>query len=501
MADSDVRDSEMSGDSEPEWKNWLAAIMDKMASDLKQEMSELKQEMSVINEIKRETIAKMDKTLSDMRKARIEARQEYRATLVRHDKTEEVMEEREAVKQQCEGRTGVAESVVDGRPCPKVVDAGAAKTVVGEEVVAVQDLPVADRQLCGVTGHCTTVRGPVMSTITVGGVEKLLAFVADMEEPCLVGLDSLVQSAACVDSGRMQMQVCEEMLSLILEDAAEHVESPVTSSDVEDERLELRCRVVREGEVADATVRGHECQAAVRSCGGEVADATVRGHECQVAVRSCGGEVADATGTTRGWQAAPSNDGGEVDGDAGEVSPVLSPHVVDWEVCSFTKQTPEQVVKLEKRLMEHENVFRRDAQDLGCTSLVQPSNTVCSPLMKQPHFSVLLARREEMRLPLDLATGRPPEEELQQTAHEVVVILQQQMEATWRRVVNNRCLAGQTMTRRYQLHVGDAQNAVWDRGWRYKPRRKRGWRITGNVERPYTAPQRLAAVAYKLTLP
>ncbi|MPC62113.1 hypothetical protein E2C01_056196 [Portunus trituberculatus] len=75
----------------------------------------------------------------------------------------------------------------------------------------------------------------------VAGIEKLPAFVADMEKPYLVGLDSLVQSAACVDSGRMEMQVCEEMLPLILEDAAEQVKSPVTSSDVKDERLELHC--------------------------------------------------------------------------------------------------------------------------------------------------------------------------------------------------------------------------------------------------------------------
>ncbi|MPC59693.1 hypothetical protein E2C01_053719 [Portunus trituberculatus] len=196
-----------------------------------------------------------------------------------------------------------------------------------EEVVTVQDLPVANQQLCGVTGHCTMPRDLVICTITVGGVEKLPAFVANMEEHCLVELDSLVQSVACVDSGRIQMQVCEEMLPLILEDAAEQVKSPLTN-------------------------------------------ATVRTHERQAAVRSCGGEVADATGTASGRQAAASNDSSEVDGDAGEVSPVLSPHVVDWEVCGFTKQTPEQVVKLEKRLMEHEDVFSRDAHDLGCTSLV-----------------------------------------------------------------------------------------------------------------------------------
>ncbi|MPC69644.1 hypothetical protein E2C01_063874 [Portunus trituberculatus] len=157
---------------------------------------------------------------------------------------------------------------VDGRPCHLVVDTGAAKTV-RKEVVAAQDLPVSDRQLCGVTGH--SLRDSVMSTITVGGVEEmLLVFVADMEEPCLIGLDIPVQSAACVDLGRMQMKVRGETVPLIFEDAAEQVESPVASSDVEDERLELHCRVVREGEVADTTVTAHGRKAAANSCGGDL---------------------------------------------------------------------------------------------------------------------------------------------------------------------------------------------------------------------------------------
>ncbi|MPC35171.1 hypothetical protein E2C01_028589 [Portunus trituberculatus] len=99
---------------------------------------------------------------------------------------------------------------------------GVAKTVIGEEVVAAQDLPVSDRQLCGMTGHCTKLRGPVMTMIMEGGVEeKLPVFMADMEKPCLLGLDFLVQSAACVGLGRIQMQVRGETVPLILEDAVE----------------------------------------------------------------------------------------------------------------------------------------------------------------------------------------------------------------------------------------------------------------------------------------
>ncbi|XP_045137192.1 uncharacterized protein LOC123519753 [Portunus trituberculatus] len=186
--------------------------------------------------------------------------------------------------------------------------------------------------------------------------EKLPVFVADMKEPCLLGLDFLVQSEACVDLGRMQMQVRGQWVPLILEDAVEQVESPVTSSDVEDERLELHCRVVRESETADATVIARERLTSVRSCGGEI------------------------------------------DGDAGETIPVLSTHVVDLAVHSATTLIPEQVVKLGKLLMEHEDIFSRDAQDLGCTSLVQHSINMAdsSPIM-QPHHRVLLAKREEIQ--------------------------------------------------------------------------------------------------------
>ena len=65
---------------------------------------------------------------------------------------------------------------------------------------------------------------------------------------------------------------------------------------------------------------------------------------------------------------------------------------------SSTKLTPEQVAKMEKLLMKHDDVFSRDAQNLGCRSLVQHSlDTTDSPLIKQPHRRIPLAKREEMQ--------------------------------------------------------------------------------------------------------
>ena len=124
------------------------------------------------------------------------------------------------------------------------------------------------------TGHYDAIPGPVMSTITVGGVvKKLTVSVDDMDEPCL--LESLFGNASCDDLERMERQVCGEAIPLILEDTAEQVESLVTSSDVEDERLELQCRVVW-GEAADATEEAYGSQAEVSSCGVEVNGGAVK---------------------------------------------------------------------------------------------------------------------------------------------------------------------------------------------------------------------------------
>ncbi|XP_045104410.1 uncharacterized protein LOC123499944 [Portunus trituberculatus] len=297
---------------------------------------------------------------------------------------------------------------VDGRPCPLVVDTGAARTFVREEVVATQDFPMSDWQLCGVTGHCTMLRGPVTFMITVGGMEeKLPVFVADMEEPCLLGLDFLVQSEACVDLGRMRMQV----------------ESPVMSSYVEDERLELHCRVVREGETADATVIARECQAAARSCGGEM------------------------------------------DGDAGETISALPTHVVDLAVRSATKLTPEKVVKLEKLLMEHEDVFSRDAQDLGSTLLVQHSiNTADSPPIKQPHRRVPLAKREEMQRMVEMAVQELVERSDSPWSSPVVLV--NKKDGTKRFCVDYRVLNDVTVKDSYpQPRIDDILDALAGVQW------------------------------------
>ncbi|KAK3878810.1 hypothetical protein Pcinc_016620 [Petrolisthes cinctipes] len=117
---------------------------------------------------------------------------------------------------------------VDGRPCRLVADTGAERTFMRTDMVVAQTLPVTRQQLCGVTGHCMPLKGPVEVCVRVGSMEeKLPVYVADVEEPCLLGLDYLTQSEACVDLGRRLLKVLDVNVPLLPMDAGEKSENCV----------------------------------------------------------------------------------------------------------------------------------------------------------------------------------------------------------------------------------------------------------------------------------
>lgn len=65
-----------------------------------------------------------------------------------------------------------------------IVDTGAEKTIMRPDVLNARDYHEEPRQLCGVTGHCTPLRGPVEARLVVGGSEEVLpVYVAEMEDP------------------------------------------------------------------------------------------------------------------------------------------------------------------------------------------------------------------------------------------------------------------------------------------------------------------------------
>ncbi|XP_076045801.1 uncharacterized protein LOC143028044 [Oratosquilla oratoria] len=98
---------------------------------------------------------------------------------------------------------------INGRQVEMVVDTGAERTFVREGVLPGRGVKCVGQQLCGVTGDCVPVKGPVWVNLAVGRVtERLPVLVAEMEDECLLGLDFLNRVGACVD---LQEDVSERL--------------------------------------------------------------------------------------------------------------------------------------------------------------------------------------------------------------------------------------------------------------------------------------------------
>ncbi len=89
---------------------------------------------------------------------------------------------------------------------------------------------MAVQQLCGVSGHCTTLRRPMEASIRVGPVEQERpVYVADIDDPCLLGLDYLLESIVCLYFGEMGMEVQGKEVPLLKAKASTQVEAAKTT--------------------------------------------------------------------------------------------------------------------------------------------------------------------------------------------------------------------------------------------------------------------------------
>ncbi|MPC26526.1 hypothetical protein E2C01_019669 [Portunus trituberculatus] len=80
--------------------------------------------------------------------------------------------------------------------------------------------------MCGVTGHCSAMRRPVEARIEVGGEGmQLPVYMADLEEPCLLGVNYLTKGRACIDFGKGTLRVYDTEVPLLPEDACPQVAS------------------------------------------------------------------------------------------------------------------------------------------------------------------------------------------------------------------------------------------------------------------------------------
>ena len=104
----------------------------------------------------------------------------------------------------------------------------------------------------------------------------------------------------------------------------------------------------------------------------------------------------------------------------------------------------------------------------------------------------------ELRLLVDLATGRSPGVSLPTVATHYVAALQDTLVEVHRRVRGEHSVAGQAMKGTYDRRMREAKYSVDDRVWLYNSRRKRELspKLQSPWEGPYTGVAALSAVTY-----
>jgi len=106
----------------------------------------------------------------------------------------------------------------------------------------------------------------------------------------------------------------------------------------------------------------------------------------------------------------------------------------------------------------------------------------------------------EIHLPVDLATGKLPDERLPAPHTEYVRTLQCRMEETRHQASQHLKMAGQAMWRRYNEWARDAMYCPGDQVWLHNPLRRprKSPKLQNPWEGPYTVTERISAVTYRI---
>ena len=116
------------------------------------------------------------------------------------------------------------EGAIDGASCLMTVDTGAERTIVHPEMIRGRELGDNSRKLCGITGHCVPLRGPVNVTIGLKGQQVIWpVYVSEVQDDCLLGLDLLRAVGALVDLEKGILKVVGVELPLIYTEALAEV--------------------------------------------------------------------------------------------------------------------------------------------------------------------------------------------------------------------------------------------------------------------------------------
>ena len=362
------------------------------------------------------------------------------------------------------------EGTVDGKACRLTVDTASEKTFVRPDMLSTKRPPVAAQRLCGVTGHCAELRGPVEARITIGSEEKEMpVYIADIEDSCLLGLDYLLQSRACLDFGGMSMEIQGTKVPLWEMNGSAHAVATQTTLIPARTETWVSCRLSH-------TIEGDICLVESSSAcqlqdGLMVGRTLVQPHDEKVAVLVANLDDEDRqipAGATVGScevvelaQEAPGSVYVRKTATRG-----LPAHLQDLWSRSMVCLDQEQAARLEELLWKYADVFSSGDLDVGRTSLVKHHiNTGNHPPVKQPPRRVAPARRQEMEKAVgELVTQGLVEKSSSPWSSAVVLV--KKKDGTTRCCVDYRALNDVTTKDSYPLpRVDDTLDALAGAKW------------------------------------
>lgn len=348
------------------------------------------------------------------------------------------------------------------------IDSGAERTIVQRRLVSAEWLPCTVDRLCGVTGDCMPLQGPVDVRISVGSAEvNLPVYVAELEEECLLGYDYLKKTRACVDFGRKVIKVCGYDVPFLPEVGRSEVVTTRRLQLAPRSECRVQCRLARPMQSTEGLVEpASDCRLAdgvavgrsLVQAGEKVVTVLLANFSDEARNIPAGTAVGECVEVQRA-EAPPQGE------RAAEGAPLPS-FLEDLATRSAVNLTEAQTELVCDTLGRYADVFSQSASDLGRTSLVKHTiNTGTHAPVKSPPRRIAPARREEMQRAVnDLATQGVIERS--DSPWSSAVVLVKKKDGTQRFCVDYRALNDVTVKDSYPLpRIDDTLDALVGACW------------------------------------